>query len=213
MSIKPIDMPEQLSLDCSVASCRDNFLPRDGELRYWGVVFSFDDASMWMQRLMNEVEWKPDEANIYGKHIITRRQYAWFSDRRETYTYSGVTRHSQCWIPLINVLRQQVEQYTGEEYQSCLLNLYPDGETGMAWHSDDETELVKHGSIASLSFGASRRFVLKHRTTQEKVEMLLNHGDLLEMRGATQSYWVHSIPKTKAVTEPRINLTFRQMQR
>ena len=98
-----------------------------------------------------------------------------------------------------------------KKFNSCLLNLYHSGEEGMAWHSDGETDLMKNGAIASLSFGAQRKFVLKHKETHDKIEQLLAHGSLLVMKGVTQSYWLHSLPKTKKIHRPRINLTFRSI--
>lgn len=190
----------------------ENLLPKDGCLYYWPELFGPSQSNHYMERLKAEIQWKPDEAKIYGKHIITRRQYAWYADRSYEYSYSGVTRHSMPWIPILLKLRGITQEVTGQFYNSCLLNLYPDGATGMAWHRDAETELLKNGSIASLSFGATRKFSLKHIASSHKVELFLHSGDLLEMCGETQSYWRHSIPKTKRVFEPRINLTFRQMR-
>lgn len=188
-----------------------NLLPFDGTVYYWGRIFDEQSACQYYERLLNEANWKNDEAIMYGKHIVTARRYAWYADQPYEYRYSGVVRQAQPWSPFIDSLRQTVQQQTGKIYNSALLNLYPDGNSGMAWHSDDEKDLVPEGSIASLSFGASRKFSLKHIATKEKREFVLHSGDLIEMGGTTQQYWMHSVPKTKKVTEPRINLTFRQM--
>jgi alkylated DNA repair dioxygenase AlkB len=104
------------------------------------------------------------------------------------------------------------EAVSGEKYNSCLLNLYHTGEEGMAWHSDGEKELQKDGAIASLSFGAERKFSFKHKVTKEKIELWLQDGSLLVMKGTTQSHWLHRLPPTKKVLTPRINLTFRQIK-
>ncbi len=189
-----------------------NHLPRDGSVHYWGSIFSHSTADQLTQRLLHELNWQNDEAIIYGKHIITRRQYAWHADRAYEYTYSGISRRAQPWTALTAQLKQIVESKTRQTYNACLLNLYPDGDTGMAWHSDDEKDLLQHGSIASLSLGAQRKFSLKHIASGEKIDFLLNSGDLLEMCGSTQSHWQHCLPKSKKVTSPRINLTFRQMR-
>lgn len=202
---------EQVSLDLGAYDPEQNYLPQDGELYYWGPVVSATEAEQLTARLLLEVNWKNDIAVMYGKRIVTRRQYAWYADHCYEYRYSGVSRRAELWIPFINELKQLTEQHTGQVYNSCLLNLYPDGDTGMAWHSDDEQELKPNGSIASLSFGASRKFSLKHLSTKEKVELMLHSGELLEMRGVTQHYWQHCVPKTKKVDSPRVNLTFRQM--
>lgn len=188
-----------------------NLLPQDGEVYFWPAAVAHELAEQYLQRLQQEIFWRADEARIYGKHIITRRQYAWYADKHYEYTYSGFTRQAMLWTPLLIELKARVEQVTGKQYNSCLLNLYPDGDTGMAWHRDDETDLLQNGSIASLSFGARRKFSLKHIDSNEKREVMLDSGDLLEMAGETQSYWRHCVPKSKRVKDLRINLTFRQM--
>lgn len=102
-----------------------------------------------------------------------------------------------------------VEKVSGETYNSCLLNLYHVGEEGMGWHSDDEKELKKDGAIASLSFGAERKFQFKHKKTGDQVDVFLEHGSMLLMKGTVQTHWLHRLPPTKKVLKPRINLTFR----
>ena len=108
-------------------------------------------------------------------------------------------------------LKELIERETGEHFNSCLLNLYHNGEEGMAWHSDGETDLKKDGAIGSLSFGAERKFAFKHKQSKAKVELVLEHGSLLVMKDATQTHWLHRLPPTKKVTAPRVNLTFRSM--
>jgi len=106
-------------------------------------------------------------------------------------------------------IKDKVEKASSETYNSCLLNLYHNGEEGMGWHTDNEKELKKEGAIASVSFGAVRKFAFKHKKTQEKVELTLDNGSLLVMKGTTQSHWLHRLPPSKKITTPRINLTFR----
>jgi alkylated DNA repair dioxygenase AlkB len=106
-------------------------------------------------------------------------------------------------------LKHKIEQETGETFNSCLLNLYHDGSEGMAWHSDGEKDLKKNGAIASLSFGAERKFAFKHKDTKEKVELILEHGSLLVMKDETQTHWLHRLPPTTKSKLPRVNLTFR----
>jgi alkylated DNA repair dioxygenase AlkB len=108
-------------------------------------------------------------------------------------------------------IKQLATSQTGSNYNACLLNLYHDGEEGMGWHSDDEKEIVPNSSIASLSFGAERKFAIKHKATKEKHSLLLESGSLFEMLGSFQKHWLHSMPKSKKIIAPRINLTFRQM--
>ena len=190
-----------------------NLLPFDGNADYYGQVLETGEARRYLDRLLNDIEWRNDEAVIFGRHIITKRKVAWYGDDIYTYTYSNITRQSLPWTAELLELRALSERMTGARYNSCLLNLYHDGEEGMAWHSDDERELEPDGAIASLSFGAERRFLFRHRETKQKVEVLLAAGSLLVMRGTTQTHWLHSLPKMKKVRAPRVNLTFRTMMR
>ncbi len=188
-----------------------NLLPFDGEVNYYGKVMTVAEANNYLYKLLNTVEWKNDEAIIFGKHIITRRKVAWYADAHYSYTYSNTTKQALLWTTELLQLKELVEQITGEKFNSCLLNLYHNGEEGMAWHSDDEKMLGKNSSIASLSFGAERKFALKHRLTKEATSLILENGSLLVMRGETQSHWLHSLPKSKRILTPRVNLTFRTM--
>lgn len=189
----------------------DNLLPMDGEVYYHGKIFSTEEAHHYAWSLFENIEWQNDEAYIFGKHIITKRKVAWYAGHAFSYTYSNITKTALPWTNELMALKTKVEQAAGVEYNSCLLNLYHTGEEGMAWHSDDEKELMKHGSIASVSFGAERKFAFKHKATKETVSLLLEPGSLLIMQGSTQDHWLHRLPPTKKVHKPRINLTFRQM--
>ena len=188
-----------------------NLLTADGEAYYFGKIFSEVEAEDYLEKLFNKIQWRQDEVMIFGKKITTKRKMAWYGDEKFEYTYSKMTRTAQLWNEQLLQLKQRVEEVTGLEFNSCLLNLYHSGEEGMSWHSDAEAELGKQPSIASLSLGAERKFVLKHRESKEKISLLLENGSLLLMKGATQTNWVHSLPKTKRVKEPRINLTFRKI--
>ena len=190
-----------------------NLLPVDGIVDYYGQVLEPAEATYYLDRLLQQIEWRNDEAVIFGRHIITKRKVAWYGDSDYNYAYSNIIRQALTWTEDLLVLKEVVERVTGATYNSCLLNLYHDGDEGMAWHSDDEKELAPQGAIASLSFGAERRFLLRHRISKEQVEVLLAAGSLLVMRGATQSNWLHSLPKMKKVRTPRVNLTFRLITR
>jgi alkylated DNA repair dioxygenase AlkB len=189
-----------------------NVLAHDGEVIYHGAIFDQEEANRTYADLMDKIPWKHDEAFIYGKHIITARKVAWYGDRDYNYSYSGKTRTAMKWTPELLKIKHAAEQKTGMIYNSCLLNLYADGSQGMAWHSDDEKCLGKDTNIASMSFGAIRRFDFRHKATREKVSVILQSGSLLVMQGSTQTHWQHQIPKTTKVTTPRVNLTFRTMQ-
>ena len=190
-----------------------NLLPFDGAADYYGKVLSTADARHYLDRLLTNIAWRNDEAVIFGRHIITKRKVAWYGDDNYSYKYSGRTRQALIWTAELLELRGRVEALTAKKYNSCLLNLYHDGDEGMAWHSDDEKELTPDGAIASLSFGAERRFLLRHKRTKEQVEVTLATGSLLVMRGTTQTHWLHSLPKMKKVRAPRVNLTFRLITR
>ncbi len=188
-----------------------NWLPKNGIVNYHGLVFSSQLADDYLNILLQTIEWKNDEAFIFGKKIITKRKVAWYGDRPYQYSYSNTTKQALPWTPELLNLKKKVEKETGEAFNSCLLNLYHTGEEGMAWHSDDETDLKEKAAIGSLTFGAERKFAFKHKETGEKVELTLEHGGLLIMKGVTQKYWLHRLPPTKRILIPRVNLTFRTM--
>ena len=188
-----------------------NLLPTDGIVNYYGTIFTVDESVEIFYTLISTIQWKHDEAIIFGRHIITKRKVAWYADASMDYKYSNTTRKAIRWTDFLFKLKTKIEKLTKETYNSCLLNLYHDGNEGMAWHSDDEKELKKEGCIASLSFGAERRFLFKHRNTKEKIVVFLENGSLLVMKGSTQAHWLHSIPKSKKIQHGRINLTFRQL--
>ncbi len=186
-----------------------NLLPKDGTANYFGRVFSEEEANRYYENLLNKIDWKNDEAIIYGKKIITKRKVAWYGDKEFEYTYSKITKKASLWTPELLELKRTVEEKSSETFNSCLLNLYHSGEEGMAWHSDAEKDLKKNGAIASVSFGAERKFAFKHKQTKETISLNLEHGSLLIMKGTTQTHWLHRLPPTTKVNTPRVNLTFR----
>ncbi|OOG72301.1 alpha-ketoglutarate-dependent dioxygenase AlkB [Algoriphagus sp. A40] len=186
-----------------------NWLPEGGTVNYYGKVFSPKEADYYLKALLESIEWRNDEAVIFGKKIITKRKVAWYGSQPFEYTYSNTTKRALPWTPELLELKNRVEQECGDTFNSCLLNLYHSGEEGMAWHSDGETDLKKDGSIGSVSFGAERKFAFKHKVTKQKVELILEHGSLLVMKGTTQTHWLHRLPPTTRVQSPRVNLTFR----
>lgn len=178
-------------------------------MNYYGRILNPPEADDYFRTLLASVRWKNDEVIMFGRRIVTGRKVAWYGDSNYSYTYSRTTREALAWIPELLALRSLVESLTGATFNSCLLNLYHDGTEGMAWHSDDEKAMGRNTTIASLSLGAERRFCLKHKRTGERVSVTLEHGSLLVMRDETQLHWVHQLPKSKRVHDPRINLTFR----
>lgn len=193
----------------NLADANHNLLPKDGTVNYFGKILEKEEADAFYRQLLQNIEWKNDEAVIFGKKILTKRKVAWYGDDNYEYTYSNSTKKAIPWTPELLKLKALAEEKTGEKFNSCLLNLYHSGDEGMAYHSDGEKDLKKNGAIASLSFGAERKFSFKHKFTKEKVDLLLEHGSLLVMKDQTQSFWLHRLPPTKKVFTPRINLTFR----
>lgn len=188
---------------------RSNILQRDGIVNYYGILLNLSDADHYLAYLLDEIEWRNDEAVIFGKHIITKRKVAWYAEKPFMYTYSRTTKTALPWTKELLYIKNIVEKETRETFNSCLLNLYHNGNEGMAWHSDGEKDLKKNGAIASLSFGAERKFSFKHKETNETVSLVLQHGSLLVMKGTTQTNWLHRLPPTKKTNQARVNLTFR----
>lgn len=189
-----------------------NILPRDGVVNYHGIIIEGNTANQYFKDLFKEIAWVNDEARLFGRHIITKRKVAWYGDKPFNYTYSNNTKVALLWTKRLLELKLLAEESSGETYNSCLLNLYHNGDEGMAWHSDGEKDLKKDGAIASMSLGAQRTFSFKHKTLNDKISLPLENGSLLVMKENTQSHWLHRLPPTKKVTTPRINLTFRSIE-
>ena len=182
-------------------------------LKYIENFFNLDESHLYMRKLTQSVFWRREKIKMWGKEIVTKRRIAWYADDGKSYTYSGSTFFPSQWNNVLLQLKERVENYSEIKFNSVLLNEYPNGEVGMGWHSDDEKELGTDPIIASLSFGANRDFIFKHKTDKsiENVKLHLKSGSLLLMLGSTQHYWKHSLPKRLKVKEPRINLTFRNI--
>ena len=149
------------------------------------VYFSIRRQKYYLNRLLKTIAWKNDEVIIYGKHIVTARKAAWYGDKPYSYTYSNTTKQALAWTPELLELKALVENQSQSSFNSCLLNLYHSGAEGMAWHSDDESALGRNPVIASLSLGAERKFSFKHKSSKQNVSLVLEHGSLLLMKGAT----------------------------
>jgi alkylated DNA repair dioxygenase AlkB len=188
-----------------------NILPCDGKVIYYGKIVKPNIANTYTDLLFNTIQWKNDEAIIFGKHIITKRKAAWYGDKAYPYTYSNTTKHALPWTKELLELKELAEEKTNAMYNACLLNLYHNGEEAMAWHSDDERELAKDGCIASFSFGAERKFMFKHKKSGQTISILLENGSLLAMMDTTQTNWLHRLTKSAKIKTPRVNLTFRKM--
>ena len=191
----------------------ENILPYDGVTSYYGKIFSEEEANGYFDKLMTEIEWKSDEAVIFGKLIETKRKVALYGSEAFRYTYSGRTKTALPWNNTLLEIKGKIESISGEMFNSCLLNLYHNGSEGMAYHSDGEKDLKDNSAISSLSFGAERKFNFKHKTTKELVSLILENGSLLMMKDVTQKFWLHRLPTTTKIIKPRISLTFRTIDK
>jgi alkylated DNA repair dioxygenase AlkB len=186
----------------------------DADMRFWPAALAVEEASELLDRLLTGIDWQHEEVLIFGQRRPVPRLVAWHGDPGASYTYSGTSHQPLPWTPALELVRERVLSLTGCAFNSVLLNLYRDGRDGMGWHSDDEPELGRDPVIASVSFGAPRRFCLRHkRRKDQRLEVSLGPGSLLLMAGATQHHWVHAVPKTALPVGPRVNLTFRQILR
>lgn len=186
-----------------------NLLPYDGTVVYFGRILDSESINVFYNQLLVEIPWQSDEVMMFGKRIIMKRKMAWFADDGISYTYASSRKEALPWTETLLKLKQIVSDSSGHTYNSCLLNLYQDGEQAMGWHADNEKQLLKNGAIASVSLGAERKFAFKHRTNADRVDVVLENGSLLLMKDETQQHWLHRLPPTKRVKSPRINLTFR----
>ena len=182
-------------------------------VKYIENFFDFDQSQLYMKHLTNDIKWKREKIRMWGREIVTKKRIAWYADEGKSYTYSGSTFYPVQWNEVLLEIKKRVEQHIRFQFNSVLLNEYKSGEVGMGWHSDDEKELGIDPIIASLSFGANRDFIFKHKTDKsfEKIKIHLKSGSLLIMSGSTQHYWKHSLPKRLKVRDPRVNLTFRKI--
>ena len=187
----------------------ETIINKDGLAIYFDSLIPKEKSKLFLLQLSKNIQWKNDESVMFGKHFITRRKTAWYGDQPFCYTYSKIKRTALPWTDELLEIKRIVENQEPAEFNSCLLNFYHDGDDGMSWHSDNEKELEKNGAIASVSLGAERKFSFKHKRNKEKIDLILGNGSLLVMKEQIQTHWMHQLPKSKKISEPRINLTFR----
>lgn len=187
----------------------EDVLPFDGSARLRREFLDVRSADRILRDLLTEIPWTTHDIVLFGKKMTEPRLSAWIADAEVSYRYSGIERRPEPWTPTLSSLRDTCEAKLETKFNSVLANHYRDGDDSMGWHADDEPELGPEPVIASMSFGAERRFDFKHRTTGETRSVVLPHGSLLVMSGATQRNWVHRIARSKKVAAARINLTFR----
>lgn len=182
----------------------------DAEIDYYPNFFDSQTANELVEKLKNEIPWQQDDITVFGKKYLQPRLTALFGNDGKIYSYSNIVMHPYKWNPLLMHIKNKIEEVCDENFTTVLLNLYRDGKDSNGWHADNEKELGKDPIIASVSFGAERYFHLRHTTNKElKHKILLEHGSLLLMKGSTQHFWKHQIPKTAKPIGSRINLTFR----
>lgn len=179
----------------------------DGELYFLAQLPGAQEERL--ARLIAETAWRADSITLWGKRYLQPRLTAWYGTAR--YRYSGLSLEPLPWTPLLLELKQAVEQACGRSFNSVLLNYYRDQHDSMGFHSDDERELGPEPAIASLSLGAARQFVLRHKASRQSIKVLLGDGSLIVMAGALQSHWQHAIHKQRQPCGPRVNLTFRSI--
>ncbi|MBO0720466.1 MAG: alpha-ketoglutarate-dependent dioxygenase AlkB [Blastocatellia bacterium] len=210
--------PTQLDFDFSALEAGSldlqvkTFLLPDADLRLFSGCFSAKE--MILERLLSEIRWQQDYLRFYGKEVAVPRLTAWYGDSGKEYTYSHITMKPHPWTELLLMIKAKAEALSGAEYNSVLLNLYRSGDDGVSWHQDNEPELGDDPVIASVSFGATRIFQMKHLKRKEipRVDIPLFDGSLLVMGGTTQRFWRHRIPKTQKQVSARVNLTFRYIR-
>lgn len=185
----------------------------DGSLAHWPCFLAPAEADALLSQLIGQVPWRQHRVRVYGREHPAPRLCAWYGDAGARYAYSGQSLVPLPWLASLAALRRRLEAALGRPFNSVLVNLYRDGADGMGWHSDDEASLGPEPVIASLSVGATRRFVLRHRRRAElpRLDLPLCAGDLWVMAGTLQAHWRHAVPKTRRPVGPRINLTFRHV--
>jgi alkylated DNA repair dioxygenase AlkB len=188
-----------------------SILPKDGSAHYYPKILPGQDSLELMNRLQASLKWESERLMMFGRLVTTRRKVAWVGDPQCNYTYSGIQKIPQAWTSELILVKDQLEKISKAKFNSCLLNLYHDGDDGMGWHSDDEKELDPSSPIASLSLGAKRKFAFRHKKDRETIALFLESGSALIMHAPTQEYWQHALLKTKTVSDIRINLTFRKI--
>lgn len=183
----------------------------DGRVMLYHNFFDALESDRFFGELLENISWQQDKIKIFGKEVDLPRLTAWYGDEGKSYKYSGITMTPNAWISSLLLIKKEIEEVAELDFNSVLANLYRDGKDYVSWHSDDEPELGTNPTIASLSLGDTRRFLLRHKSNKdlETIEITLTNGSLLIMQGSTQHYWKHQVPKTAKAKTERINLTFR----
>jgi alkylated DNA repair dioxygenase AlkB len=182
---------------------------KNGEIQFFHRFFEKNDADFFLNYLISNIAWKQESMSMYGKKVDFPRLTAWYGENDKPYTFSGITLHPNPWTNQIVQIKKRIEEFTNAQFNSVLLNRYRNGNDSISWHTDAEKELGTNPIIASVNFGATRKFQLRHIFTKEKLEIELSHGSVLIMQGELQHFWQHQVPKTSKPVSERVNLTFR----
>lgn len=181
----------------------------NGEYVYVHSFFDSFEADNYLYKLNSEIDWEQEEMIMYGKSVKLPRLTAWYGDNDKPYSFSGITLNPKLWTTNLIEIKRKIEGKCNVDFNSVLLNLYRNGKDSISWHTDAEIELGRNPVIASVNFGATRKFQLRHIQTKQKIEIELSHGSLLIMQGELQHFWQHQVPKTSSPVSERINLTYR----
>ncbi len=206
-----MDLFNQMDLFSTNQLKKTEFNLPDADVTFYENFFSPEESDRLFKSLTKTIQWQQDQIKFYGKLVDLPRLTAWYDGSGLSYTYSEIPMNPHSWTEDLLFIKERVEKEANVEFSSCLLNLYRTGKDSVSWHQDNEKELGQNPIIGSVSFGETRPFQLKHldREGLKKVDIPLAHGSFLLMKGTTQHYWKHQIPKTTRQIKPRINLTFR----
>ena len=206
-----VHTPVSQDMHSALYNCGKNLVPFDGELYLINQFYRPPESDYLFAALETGLDWQEETIFIFGKWVKVPRLMCWYGDPDAYYRYSGVNHQPRPWTTELQTVRAKVEQQCRCTFNSVLANLYRDGRDSMGCHADDEKELGLNPLIVSLSLGDERLFKLHHKKRKETLDITLNHGDLLVMAVTLQHHWLHSVPKTKKIKTPRINLTFRKI--
>lgn len=213
MNKTPTQTPHSLSL---FADNETNLVHKpelqDADLQYYSQFYTAGHATKLYHSLMNELSFNESQIQMFGKTVTIPRLQAWHGHAGLTYTYSSTTLVAEPWTTTLQSILKNVSEHCSHDFNAVLCNLYRDGQDSVGWHADNEPELGEQPIIASLSFGEARMFQMRHKQDKSNTwRQILEHGSLLMMKGNTQKYWLHQLPKTTVFKQPRINLTFRKI--
>lgn len=189
-----------------------NSLPYQGDIKLYPDFFTKENSDRIFLELQHSLAWRQEPIWMFGKQVMQPRLTALYGNPDQPYSYSGISMDTLSWTPLLEEIRNKTQDFTGLNFTHVLCNFYRDGNDSMGWHRDNESVLGRNPGIASITFGATRLFQIRHYESKtNKIDIPLTHGSLLMMTGESQHYWEHQLPKTKKVSSPRINLTFRKL--